>query len=110
MGCSLSSKLVADAELCVARRVTCGSRVHNAEGWILIRVSRESESRCVGEVEEVGMQFELVLSRHRDVLREGDIEVVDTIGANVGKIAWSIAGLLIARIGKAVLSSGMADR
>ena len=98
---ALVSELITNAELRVTRGIACGGRVHNAEGRIFVGESREGEAWCVGEVKEIGMQFKLVFVHHSDVLREGDIKVVDAVGTNIRKIARCIARLLIAGISKA---------
>ena len=47
------------------------------------------------------MQLKLVFVHHGDVVREGDVEVMDAVGTNVGEVTRRVAGLLISRISKA---------
>src|SRR5271165_5641813 len=63
---------------------------------------RLPKARVIGEVEYVRPHFQpRALLGHKRLVKT-QIHVVDTVDAQAGKISWSIARILVARVGKAV--------
>jgi hypothetical protein len=99
---SSASELEPQSELEVPGQIARCIGCDRAEARLFECRVRRCEARMVQEVEDLGSHLQLHAFFDRERLVEIGIEIVDTVDPQTGKVARSVARVLVARIRKAV--------
>src|ERR1019366_3539294 len=99
--CRASLELKVQSKLECARCVAASIRINCPEGGVSLKRIRLAEARMIEEVEHLltHVQFHAFPGHKRFV--DIHIHVVDTVDAKAGKVARSIARILVAWVAKA---------
>src|SRR5579864_870027 len=86
----------------MARRAALHSRCDLPKSRIAPKRVGDGKSRCVEEVEELATDFQPHAFPGNKCFFDGDINVVNSIGSEAGKISRCVPRLLVTRVCEAV--------